>query len=206
MQLEPIEIQGKIAMYPLIRLNHLHSITPLLLLILSLLSCAGKGPQLSPEQITQAKQLYEEGQRLYQGGYFIQASQAFRQAAEIGYPESQFQLAQMLYNGEGVYQRDSTEAAKWYQKAAEQGQVAAQYYLGALYKVGSGVSKDLIQAQYWFDKSAQQGYRDAQLSLGVNYFKGEGVDKDLQKAKYWLTQAAQQGSEEAATALREWGL
>ncbi|MBS0647807.1 MAG: sel1 repeat family protein, partial [Verrucomicrobia bacterium] len=43
--------------------------------------------------------------------------------------------------GQGVA-KDEKEAAKWYQKAADQGHAKAQFGLGFCYKKGQGVAKD----------------------------------------------------------------
>jgi hypothetical protein len=60
----------------------------------------------------------------------------WRQAAEQGYAEAQYNLGVMYANGEGVPE-DDTEAVKWYRKAAEQGLAKAQYNLGGRYDFGN---------------------------------------------------------------------
>ncbi len=152
---------------------------------------------------TKADRFYKDGLKFYQGRFFIQAAQSFRQAAELGHAEAQFRLARMYYDSEGVLQRDSTQAAQWYQKAAEQGHAAAQYFLGALYFVGSGVPQDFAMAEKWYLTAATQNQTDAQLSLGMMYFKGTGVPQDLAEAKKWLSQAVRNGNKDAAAALEE---
>ncbi len=58
--------------------------------------------------------------------------------------------------------QDYAEAAKWYRRAAEQGERLAQYNLGIMYKEGKGVPRDIIQAYVWLSLSAMKGYPDAQ--------------------------------------------
>ena len=58
-------------------------------------------------------------------------------------------------------QENYTEAAKWYRKAAEQGDDAAQYYLGVCYANGQGVAQGYVEAVKWFRKAAEQGDADA---------------------------------------------
>jgi hypothetical protein len=94
----------------------------------------------------------------------------------------------MYANGRGVL-KDYKQAAKWYQKAADQGDADAQYNLGVMYDKGRGVLKDYKQAVKWYQKAADQGLADAQYNLGVMYTNGEGVPKDLSKAKYWIKKA-----------------
>ncbi len=52
-------------------------------------------------------------------------------------------------------------AAKWYAKAANQGNDSAQYSLGVLYYNGQGVPQDMDQAIAWFQEAAEQGNQNA---------------------------------------------
>jgi hypothetical protein len=45
--------------------------------------------------------------------------------------------------------RDESEAARWFSKAAEHGNIPAQSKLGSLYWGGRGVAKDDNQAYFW---------------------------------------------------------
>jgi len=91
----------------------------------------------------------------------------------------------MYNNGQGVIQ-DYKEAVKWYTKAAEQGNVDAQYNLGLMYNNGQGVIQDYKEAVKWYTKAAEQGNVDAQYNLGLMYYKGQGVPKDYVMAHmYW---------------------
>ena len=66
----------------------------------------------------------------------------------------------MYAAGQGVPE-DDVEAVKWYRKAAEQGHVYAQFYLGGRYATGEGVPKNYIQAYAWANLAAAQGYKKA---------------------------------------------
>jgi TPR repeat protein len=55
----------------------------------------------------------------------------------------------MYYTGTGVT-LDYSEAAKWVQKAAEQGYARAQIDLGHLYEQGKGVPLDYVSAYAWY--------------------------------------------------------
>lgn len=125
--------------------------------------------------------------------------------AEAGNAEAQFKLGWIYVNGEGftgvAFVRDiSKDAAKgfeWYQKAAAQEHVDAQYNLGMLYKLGLGVKEDAEKAFMWLQKAAAQGNNIAQYNLGVMYAEGAGVKPSLPRACAWLTLAAAQGNEKA---------
>ena len=49
----------------------------------------------------------------------------------------------------------------WYLKAAEQGQVDAQFNLGLCYRDGDGTEIDWSQAHAWFESAADQGDKKA---------------------------------------------
>ena len=54
---------------------------------------------------------------------------------------------------------------RWYRKAAELGDAAAQNNLGTCYAMGEGVEKDEAEAEKWFRRAADQGYPPAQRNL-----------------------------------------
>jgi uncharacterized protein len=62
----------------------------------------------------------------------------------------------------------------------------AQYYLGRLYLVGKGASKDAIQAARWLRLSANKGDHRAQALLGGMLFKGEQVSRQAALGLFWL--------------------
>jgi len=105
-------------------------------------------------------------------------------------------LGEAYRNGRGVPE-DYKEAAKWFTKAAEQGDADAQYNLGIMYDNGRGVPKDDKEAVKWYRKSAEQGYADAQYNLGVMYSKGDGVPESYVQTYAWFNIAAANGHEGA---------
>lgn len=81
-------------------------------------------------------------------------------------------------------------------QAAEQGDAAAQYNLGAMYAEGQGVRQDYVEAVRWFRKAADQGLAQAQFNLGAMYYKGHGVRQDRALAQEWLGKACQNGNQD----------
>ena len=67
-----------------------------------------------------------------------------------------------------------TEAADWFERAAKQGLVPAQFRLGGLYEKGLGVKKDLEIARRLYLAAAQAGNAKAMHNLAVLY--AEGID------------------------------
>jgi len=98
--------------------------------------------------------------------------------------------------GLAAYDRgDYATALSNFRKAAEQGDAAAQFYLGNMYGNGNGIPKNYKQAIYWYAKAVEQGNADAQLNLGGMYRYGNGIPKDYVMAYMWLNLAASQGDD-----------
>ena len=123
----------------------------------------------------------EKGLVAYQQDNFRAAFDHFKNAAERGNVEAQYELGYCYYWGEGV-EENKIEAVKWYRKAAEQGNVHAQNDLGVCYANGEGVEEDKAEAVKWYRKAAEQGYSDAQDNLGYCYANGEGVEENIVEA------------------------
>jgi TPR repeat protein len=77
-----------------------------------------------------------------------------RERAAAGDPEAQFSLGKNYEAGRSGLKQDYAEAASWYRKSAEQGNVYAQASLGILYHSGKGLPHDDVQAEMWFSISA----------------------------------------------------
>ncbi len=64
--------------------------------------------------------------------------------------------------GAEAYERfDYATALKEWRSLAEQGDAAAQYNLGVMYREGQGVPQDDVQAHMWFNLSAAHGMESA---------------------------------------------
>jgi TPR repeat protein len=53
--------------------------------------------------------------------------------------------------------RDYREAARWYERAAEQGDEGSAYIVASLYEKGEGVAQDRVRALYWYSRAAAGG-------------------------------------------------
>ena len=87
-----------------------------------------------------------------------------------------------------------TQALPWCRKAAEQGDAAAQNYLGWMYQNSFGVTQNDFEAVKWYRKAAAQGNANAQNNLGLMYKRGHGVTQDYAEAVKWYRKAADQGN------------
>jgi len=89
------------------------------------------------------------------------------------------------------------QAMNWYERAAEAGNVEAQFYLGVMYETGVRGNNDMAAAAKWYRRAAEQGHVEAQTRLGVLYYQGRGVAADLAEAARWYAKAAEGGSPRA---------
>jgi TPR repeat protein len=87
-------------------------------------------------------------------------------AAETGNVSSQTSIS-CLYDQKG----DFKNAAFWAKKAAENGDVLAQYNLGIYYLYGKGVPKNSQTARSYFTMAAEQGDEDA-IQILENWNEG----------------------------------
>jgi TPR repeat protein len=108
------------------------------------------------------------------------------------------QFASLYELGRGV-PRDYAQAAEWYRKAADQGDLVAQYSLGLYYRDGQGVTQNYSQAAYWLQKAAMGDYSIAQWCLGLLYEQGAGVPQDYAGAYFWDNLSAAEISSDGAT-------
>ena len=72
--------------------------------------------------------------------------------------------------GAAAYKRgDYAAALEEWRPLAEQGDVRAQFNLGAMYDHGMGVPPNYAEAARWYRKAAEQGDAGAQHNLSLMY-------------------------------------
>lgn len=79
-------------------------------------------------------------------------------------------------------------------KRANEGDVQAQTYLGALYVKGQGIPQSYASAATWYAKAAQAGDTYAQNNLGDLYQYGLGVSQSHVTAAAWYEKAVRSGN------------
>ena len=118
------------------------------------------------------------------------AGDIWKQGAEYNYPVHQRFYAEQLKEA-----GDKEGAFKWYKKAAENGELAAFYYVGNAYEEGEGVDKDEVEAAKWYEKRLSLGMQvGCANALGSMYYKGTGVFQDYDKAFELINWAYSQGN------------
>ena len=129
-------------------------------------------------------------------GPYSPEPQWLRTAADMGSAVAQGLMGDLYcgditVDGESV-SRDYALAAKWYRKAAIQGNAWAQLRLGTMCRNGDGVPVNPAIAVGWLGLAAEQGNTEAQQQLGEICSDGEGTQKLL--AAEWLRKAADRGN------------
>ena len=78
-------------------------------------------------------------------------------------------------------------------RAAEQGDVDAQFQLGVAYDLGRGLPENDPEAARWYRLAAERGHPEAQYQVGFIYASGHGAPPDNGEAIRWYRLAAEQG-------------
>ena len=84
---------------------------------------------------------------------------------------------------------DATAWREW-RPLAEQGDVNAQYYIGALHDLRKGVPQDFPLAWEWYEKAAAKGHTGTQNNLGGLYEFGHGMPRNEVLAYMWYSLVA----------------
>lgn len=111
-----------------------------------------------------------------------------------GYLPAQINLATWYQFGYQSIDVNLTKALLWYEKAAKQGNTAAQFETAQLYRTEFN---DQSKALLWYKKLASLNNSDnklrakAQYYLGYMYAAGNGVEQDFNQAFSWLEKSAQ---------------
>lgn len=116
----------------------------------------------------------------------------YKEKAEEGDAETQFQLAKLYDDGKGA-QQDKKKALYWYKLAADQGLAKAQYNLGWMYGKGDGMPENKPEAAKYYKLAADQGVSEAQFNLALMLQRGNGVPQNKLEAAKYYKMAAEQG-------------
>ncbi|GAA5884332.1 hypothetical protein JCM3774_001943 [Rhodotorula dairenensis] len=134
-----------------------------------------------------------------------QAREFFTQAAQLGYPPSQYKLGLCYEFGALTCPVDPRRSIAWYTRAAERNEPNAELALSGWYLTGSeGVLKQSDSEAYlWARRAANKGLPKAEYAVGYYAEVGIGVKADLEEAKRWYMRAAAQGNKRAMQRLTE---
>jgi TPR repeat protein len=118
----------------------------------------------------------------------------FRTAAQRGYPPAETAVGIYILSGLGGTKADPEEAARWFKKAADHGDIQGINRLATLYANGSGVLIDHPEALRLFKRSADSGNAFGQAMAGVLYATSDAIPRDYGLAYQYFLAAANQGN------------
>jgi len=136
-----------------------------------------------------ADEWLKKGDSFYEQKQYKEAVDCYKQAAQMGNIEAQFNLGYALYNGEGT-DKDYASAAMWFKRAARQNFAKAQYNLAYCYMNGRGVPTDYDKALKYLTDAANNGNQNAQLTMAECYEKGVLTIQDKKLSQLWKDKAA----------------
>jgi serine/threonine protein kinase len=106
-----------------------------------------------------------------------------------------YNFGRCLEYGRGIEQ-DFIRAAKFYRRAADLGNAAAQTSFGVCLERGIGVKSNPVLAARYYQRSAAQGDADGANNLGFCLERGRGVHEDIEAAAECYAFAADHGHPE----------
>ncbi|MBR8183003.1 sel1 repeat family protein [Burkholderia ambifaria] len=114
---------------------------------------------------------------------------------------AQLALGKALLLGSGDIPKDYARARALLGEAAGQGDSAAAYYLGLIYRSGYGTAADPVQAAHWFELASRADIPAADFMLANAYRDGSGVPRDEARALALYRRAAEHELPEAVQTL-----
>lgn len=117
----------------------------------------------------------------------------FGRAADEGYPEGYFGMAEMTLYGLGT-EADTHRAVEFYIKASELGSTPADFRLGVIFANVDGLT-DYTRARKYFEKCQKAEFPPVYEELGDLWLYGLGVRKNEDRALgYFIRSADAAGS------------
>lgn len=86
--------------------------------------------------------------------------------------------------------KKASEAAPWFKKGMENGDLTSTFYYGKMLLEGLGVKADQKEGANYLLKAADGGFPQAMYYVGNCYMKGEGLTKNADQAVVWYKRAA----------------
>ena len=124
------------------------------------------------------------------------------QKANSGDPVAQHELGLRYLVGRD-FSPDTTKAAHWIGKAAEQHLITAEYNYGLLLNNGWGVSWNPFEAYRHFQYAAMHGLAEAEYVFGLLRTDNLVVERNYDEAYRWIKTAADSGFAPATEVLKE---
>lgn len=111
---------------------------------------------------------------------------------------AQLDLAMILLNA-----KKASEAAPWFKKGSDNGNIPCTFYYGKMLMEGLGVKADKKDGANYLLKAAEAGFPQAMYYVGNCYASGDGLTKNADQAVKWYKLAAGKGVTNAQWALAQ---
>lgn len=167
---------------------------------------ASPQPAVPPAEapVLNPRDLFAASMQAYQSAATIadeqKALQGITEAATLGHPPAQLQMGEFYKVGQGFAQ-DPAEARRWYERAANGGNILAMHRLGVMLARGEGGPPDLKASVALFEQASNLGLVDSQYNLGATFHPtANGADSGVQnreKSFFWYSLAARNGDSQA---------
>jgi|GEM_PF-389372 len=130
------------------------------------------------------------------------AYEYYSRAAAKNEPRALYTIGEKSAQADSLQQFSKSQLRKqctidYYEKAANLGNVNAQYRLAQFYEDGYYVKKSKKNAFNWYLHAANNGHPQAAEKVAYMYEKGKGTKRDDQKAAAWYRIAMEHGSQTA---------
>jgi TPR repeat protein len=163
------------------------------LVIAAVMVCVlGFGQPAAAAPTSQANTAFETGIEAYRTGDVDTAVKAWTISAEGGHPVAAYLLGKLYEQGRGV-EKSEYLSYKFYQMAADAGQVQAAVRIGLLYRDGNkelDIKHDYEKALRNFEMGALKAWPESQFYLADMYRRGLGVSIDRSESLRWLILAS----------------
>ncbi len=125
-------------------------------------------------------------------GRYLTALTLAKASAENGEPQGATLMGRIYQEGLGV-PRDDVQAAQWYRKGVELGDLNAMFAFGVMLAEGGAIKKDIAGAAKMFEQAAMKGHVTANYNLGLLFLSGDGKPENPRRASAHLRYAAEHG-------------
>ncbi len=119
-------------------------------------------------------------------------------AAEKNCIPAQRDLGMILIND-----KKAMEAAPWFKRGSENGDLPCTFYYGKMLVEGLGVKANKKDGANYLLKAAEAGFPQAMYYVGNCYMNGDGLTKNAEQAVKWYRLAAGKGVHNAQWALAQ---
>lgn len=99
--------------------------------------------------------------------------------------------------------KKAAEAAPWFKKGSENGDLTCTFYYGKMLLEGLGVKTDKKDGANYLLKAADAGFPQAMFYVGNCYMNGDGLTKNVEQAVKWYKLAAGKDVHSAQWALAQ---